>query len=132
MPLAFLNLGPSEIAILVVLFLLLFGVDKAPDIARSLGRARAQLDQVKSQASEALRTDDQRALDAQLSFESERERRVAEVDGERRRTLAAAATLGIETEGRTDAEIRAAIRQRLDAAEAGGSEPQNKAADARQ
>lgn len=113
MLLAFLNMGPSEVAILLVLFLLLFGVDKAPQIARSLGQARAEMDRARRQVELAVRTEEERALDAQVASERERDRQVAESGDERQALVRAAGELGVEAGG-TDEEIRAAIRRRLE------------------
>jgi Sec-independent protein translocase protein TatA len=80
--LAFLNLGASEIALVLLLMLLFFGVDKAPQMARALGRLRGELDRAKGQVEAALKTEDERAYDAQLEFERERERKIAEAQAE--------------------------------------------------
>lgn len=77
--LAFLNLGAAEIVLILALLLLLFGADKLPQMARSLGRARAELDKTQRAVTEALKTEEERAWDEQLAFEKERERKVAEM-----------------------------------------------------
>lgn len=119
MPLAFLNLGASEVILILVVLLVLFGADKAPQLARSLGKARAQMDQVRGQFSEALKTDEERAWDEQLAFERERERQVAasvaqeRADADRVALRRAAEELGLQTQGLSDEEIRAAIAARV-------------------
>lgn len=121
MPLAFLNLGPGEMLLVLVLFLLLFGVQKAPEVARSLGRAKAELDRVQRGAAEALRTDDERALEKQLAFERMREEHVRQQleDPEHAALVKAASELGLATQGKGKDELRAAIRGKLDEAPAG-------------
>lgn len=79
MQLAFLNLGGGEIALVLVLLVLLFGVDKMPKMARALGRLRGELERAKGSVETALKTEEERALDEQLAFERQRERQVAEV-----------------------------------------------------
>jgi Sec-independent protein translocase protein TatA len=76
--LAFLNLGAGEISLVLILILLLFGVDKAPKVARALGRIRGELDRAKATVETALKTTEERELEEQLAFEEERERKVAE------------------------------------------------------
>lgn len=100
------------------MILILFGADKAPQLARSLGNARAKLDSARSQFTEAIKTEEERAWDDQLAFERERERKVQEADPERQQLVRAAEELGLQTQGLTDAELKAAIRAKM-----GGAAP---------
>lgn len=133
--LAFLNLGASEWALLAVLLLVLFGADKAPQLARSLGQARAELDKAKGQVQDALRTDGERAWAEQVAFERERERKIAEAereaDPERAALARAASELGLQTQGLATPELKAAIAARLGAGAGPESDAKN-AADAQQ
>jgi sec-independent protein translocase protein TatA len=113
MLLAFLNLGASEMILILVLLLLLFGADKAPQLARSLGKARSELERAKGQFNEALKTEEDRAWDEQLAFEKERERKIAEAAPERQQLVGAAEAMGLQTQGLTDAEIKAAMQAKL-------------------
>lgn len=113
MLLAFLNLGASEIALILLVLLLLFGADKAPQLARSLGRARAQLDHTRAQFTEAIKTEEERAWDTQVAFEHERERKIAEAAPEHQTLVRAAEELGLQTQGLSDAELKAAIGAKL-------------------
>lgn len=114
-PLAFLNLGVSEVLLILLVLLVLFGADKAPQLARSLGQARAKLDAAKGQFAEAIKTEEERAWDEQVAFERERERQVAEanVDTEREALARAAEQLGLQTQGLGKDELKAAIRAKL-------------------
>lgn len=118
MVLAFLNLGTSEVLLILLLVLVLFGADKAPQLARGIGKARSQMEQVRGQFTEALKTEDERAWEEQLAFERERERQVAAAaameDPERVALQKAAEELGLQTQGLSKEELRAAIRRRLD------------------
>lgn len=113
--LGFLNLGASEIILILLVLLVLFGADKAPQLARSIGKARAQMDNVRGQFTEALKSEEERAWDDQVAFERERERQVAasNVDAQSESLRRAAEELGLQTQGLTDEELRAAIRNRL-------------------
>lgn len=115
--LAFLNLGGGEMLLLLVLFLVLFGVEKAPDLARGLGRARAELDHAQRQLTSALRSDDERSLVQQLAFEEERDRHVRgqPLDEEEAAVRRAAEELGIDVEGKGPTEVRQALAERVGA-----------------
>lgn len=122
--LAFLNLGASEIVLILLVLLILFGADKAPQLARSLGQARAKLDQARGQFTEAMKTTEEKALDEQFAFERERERKIREADPDHAALVNAAEQLGLQTQGLSDAELKAAIRAKLDAGSAGNAEKQ--------
>lgn len=113
MLLAFLNLGASEIVLILLVLLILFGADKAPELARSLGSARAKMDHARERFASAIRTEEERALDEQLAFERERERKVREADPEHQALVRAAEELGLQAQGLTDGELKAAIRERI-------------------
>lgn len=90
--LLFLNIGTGEIAWLIVLFVLLFGAQKIPELARSLGKAQREFQRAREDiASETTPTDD------------------SEADRIRR----AATDLGLPTAGRTTDELKVAIAERL-------------------
>ena len=115
MLLGFLNLGASEIVLILLVLLVLFGADKAPQLARTLGRARAQLDQAKGQFTEAIKSAEERAWDEQVAFETERERKIAEAnaDPDREALARAAEALGLQTQGLSADELRAAMKAKL-------------------
>lgn len=119
--LAFLNLGVSEVLLILLVLLVLFGADKAPQLARSLGQARAKLDAAKDQFTDAIKSEEERAWDEQVAFERERERKIAEAntDPERESLARAAEQLGLQTQGLATDELRAAIRAKLGAGEKG-------------
>lgn len=129
MNLAFLNLGTSEVLLILLVVLIFFGADKAPQLARSLGKARAQLDQTREQFTQALRTEEELAWDSQLAFEKERERKILEADPDHQALVRAAEGLGLQTQGLTDAQLKSAIRAKLGA---GPEESAEKAANAQQ
>lgn len=129
MPLAFLNLGPSELAVLLLLFLLLFGVDKVPQMARSLGRARAELTRAEADVREALETEEERLMREQLAFERAREATVAREGPPAREALVRAALqLDIDPSDMSDDALRRAIAE----ASAGPERSAKNAADAQQ
>jgi sec-independent protein translocase protein TatA len=121
MNLALLNLGPSEVLLVLVLLVLLFGVDRVPQLARSLGRFKGEMERARRQFERAVEDEEARALREQLEFERQREAQMraqvqpaldAEVE-EARAVREAATALGLPTEGKSVDELRAAIGQRL-------------------
>ena len=90
----FINLGPTEILLLLILALILLGPSKLPELARSLGQA---INEFKKAASG--------------TFESEPTLTVQEVQRARREKTIRdlARELGIDTVGKTDEEIEREI-----------------------
>jgi sec-independent protein translocase protein TatA len=121
-PLALLNLGPSEVALILVLLVLLFGAEKLPELARRAGQAKARLDGVTKQVAESFQTDDEKALADQLAFEKKREAHMAAMGEPTPEALdARARDLGLQTQGISREDLKAAIAAKLageDAAEA--------------
>lgn len=117
--LALFNMGPSEILLLLLLLVVLFGADRLPQMARSLGQAKARLERTKDQFSRAVEDEEAKMLREQLEFERLREQQVASAGPtayaaeptpeELERLREAALALGIEAEGRTPEQLRAAI-----------------------
>ena len=134
MPLAFLNLGPAELALLLLLFLLLFGVDKAPDVARSLGHARARLERAQGELQGALETEEEKARRELIEYERMRESVIAREGPPAREALVREALrLGVDPGEMSDDELRAALdaARARGGADAGGKGSEN-AADAQQ
>ncbi|MHB8605717.1 MAG: twin-arginine translocase TatA/TatE family subunit [Thermoplasmatota archaeon] len=75
---AFLNVGPTEIVLILLLYFLLFGAEKLPEVARQLGKLSARWTRTKAEITESLLTADERALAEQTRFERMRERQMAE------------------------------------------------------
>ncbi|MFA5860158.1 MAG: twin-arginine translocase TatA/TatE family subunit [Candidatus Thermoplasmatota archaeon] len=109
--LALLNLGPEEILVILMIFLLLFGADKIPQVARQLGKARAELSRAQTEVQKALKGEDERALDEQLKSDASREQHVVQQDYEMFQLRRAAVELGIDTGGKTREELRIAIAE---------------------
>lgn len=89
------GLGTGELLVIILIFLVLFGAHKIPQLARSLGRAQREF---------------QRARD---EIEDEAKPPPASEDDRIRR---AARDLGISTEGQSVEELRAAIAAKMGAA----------------
>ena len=86
----FSSVGPAEIMFLLLIILLLFGAQKIPDLARSLGRAQKEFTKAREDI-----------VDSQpLPNEDERVRKAAK-------------DLGIGIEGKTTEEIRKDIADKM-------------------
>lgn len=113
MVVALLDVGPTEFLLIAALFLLLFGADKIPDLARSLGKASAQFRAASRQFQDEL--DQERGLvgppgdavppDQKAQLEAAEERALEQL-------RQAARALGIDPRGKGEQELRAAIAAR--------------------
>lgn len=85
-----LNIGPNEILLILVIVFLLFGASKLPELARSLGRAKAEFKKAEREAELEL-----------IEFEKQ----LREGKQKREKLEKMAKDLGVETEGKSDEEI---------------------------
>jgi sec-independent protein translocase protein TatA len=106
-------LGAEDVLVILVLAVLLFGAEKAPEMSRQIGRARAQLQRVQTQVREAILTDEERALEQRLKFEAARDLHVAQQDVEAFQLRRAAEELGIDPTGKPKEALRAEIARRV-------------------
>jgi Sec-independent protein translocase protein TatA len=109
--LGLLGLGATEVALVVLAYVLLFGVDEAPELARKAGRAQARFSRWKAEFDREMEA---ARLDAEGSFEMQREEQMRNQDPgyvESVRLEEAAEALGIDPSDRTEEELRAAIRE---------------------
>jgi sec-independent protein translocase protein TatA len=112
--LAFLNLGPSEVALILVVLVVLFGADKLPELARRVGQAKAKLDAAKSQVVRAFEDEEQRASAEQADFERKREAYIRAMgDPPREDLVKRAEALGLQTQGLDAQDLKAALAARL-------------------
>ncbi len=117
--------GMEWIIVIVVIVLLLFGAKKIPELARSIGKARAEFTRgqtmVEKEIREAERTDTeeeakrkreeakQKAEEA--SSEGSEEAEDADTDQE---LVKAAVALGIDPKGKTEEELRVLIKYKME------------------
>lgn len=97
------SIGTGELLFLALIFFLLFGANKIPELARALGKAQREF---------------HRARD-----EVEREVKTPPPETEEERVRRAARDLGIAVEGRSTEELRAAIARSMEAKGAIASTP---------
>lgn len=86
-------IGAPEVALIILVIVLFFGAAKIPQIARALGRAKGEFEKGSREQGEA--------------------RETTVEDAERERVLKAARELGIPTEGRSLADVKADVKAKL-------------------
>ena len=100
--------GMEWILLLAIVVLLLFGAKKIPEFARGLGKARAEFQRGQMMVEREIREERER-YDAE-----ERERKAkAERSKKQSKVQKAAEALGIDTEGKTDAELKKEIAENM-------------------
>lgn len=90
----FMPVGTEWLVLLVVVIVFLFGARKIPDLARSIGRARGEFEKGRRESDEEL--------------EEKKE------PTEREKLEKAANSLGISVEGKSDDELREAVKKALE------------------
>lgn len=114
MTLALLDVGPTEFLLIAGLFLLLFGADKVPDLARSIGKATAQFRKAGQQFQEQVEREQGLEFRPGDAVPEDMKAQLAASDEEAlRRLRQAARALGIEAEGKDEPALRAAIAARV-------------------
>ncbi len=117
-------IGSEWIILLVVVVVLLFGARKIPEIARSIGRARGELERGRHESEEELRKwreggeKKEEYTKVEAVEEAIRKSRESgakkEESTEREKLEEAAKALGLAVEGKSDEEIRAALKKALE------------------
>ncbi|NIP33620.1 MAG: hypothetical protein GWN18_01700, partial [Thermoplasmata archaeon] len=109
--------GMEWIIVIIVIVLLLFGAKKIPELARSIGKARAEFSRgqsmVEKEIREAERQDREEELQRKREQDLERskdETKAAASDGIDPELKNAAKALDIDPEGKTEEELRVLIK----------------------
>jgi sec-independent protein translocase protein TatA len=97
------SLGTSEVLLILLIIVLLFGAAKIPDLARSLGRAQREFQKARDQIESEVNTPVPKAPVAPTA---------ASVDSPEAKLLRDAEALGISTEGKSMEEIKAEITKK--------------------
>ena len=97
--------GSEWLIVIVIVVVLIFGANKIPDLAKSLGRASGEFQKGKVESEqEVARLKAQGAQPAQP---------VQPADSEHDKLMRAAKELGVSTDGKTDDEIRGDVKKAL-------------------
>ncbi len=124
--------GMEWIIVIVVIILLLFGAKKIPELARSIGRARAEFSRGQAMVDKEIREAERKDRDEEAKTEreeAERKRKEAEeedkskasedTDAEKDKDevdpeiLKAAEALGIEPKGKTEEDLKILIDYKM-------------------
>ncbi|WP_457550069.1 twin-arginine translocase TatA/TatE family subunit [Archaeoglobus sp.] len=89
------GMGPNELLLILLIVFILFGANKLPELARSLGRAKAEFKKAEREAELEL-----------IEFE----RKIREGRYKREELEKMAKDLGVESEGKSDEELARDIR----------------------
>ncbi len=95
--------GSEWLIVIVIVVVLIFGANKIPDLAKSLGRASGEFQRGKVESE--LEIQKLKASSSTTASQPSSDTRV--------RMIKAASELGISTDGKTDAEIQAEIKKAL-------------------
>jgi sec-independent protein translocase protein TatA len=92
--------GMEWIILLVFVVLLLFGAKKIPELAKGIGRARGEFDRGKKEVEREMREEENKIKTTSQADSTKSDSKI----------VSAAKDLGIETEGKSDAELKKEIQ----------------------
>ncbi|MCA1813177.1 MAG: twin-arginine translocase TatA/TatE family subunit [Halobacteriales archaeon] len=111
--LAFLDVGPTEALVIAGLFLVLFGADKLPAMAREAGRISAQVRGTARQFTDQMAREEQAFVPGDAVPVHQKQQVLDVEQNELARLQRAAADLGIDIIGKGPEELRAAIAEKV-------------------
>lgn len=97
-----LDPGPEMLILLVIVVVFLFGAKKIPELARSMGRARGEFERGKRDVEREIRAEEEKKKAESASADKDT------------KVVKAAKELGIDTEGKTEEELREEIAKSMD------------------
>lgn len=97
--------GMEWIILLGAIVLLLFGAKKIPELAKGLGRARGEYERGKREVQQEMAD-----MEAERKSKSKKSKKSAGSEG---RIIKAARDLGIETEGKSETELKKEIQTKV-------------------
>jgi sec-independent protein translocase protein TatA len=105
--------GMEWIIVIIVIVLLLFGAKKIPELARSIGKARAEFSRGQAMVEKEIREAER--MDRQEELRRTREDSVSADAGDVDPELSkAAVALGIDPKGKTEEELRILIKYKME------------------
>jgi sec-independent protein translocase protein TatA len=111
------GIGPLEIGIIVLIVILLFGAAKVPQLARSFGQAMGEFKKAKREAELNYKKFEESVTGSEEEIPKERAKAKAkaETKGEEVNIKEVAAYMGIDTEGKTEEELKEEVQAKLEA-----------------
>lgn len=105
------GIGPTEIGIIVLIIILLFGATKVPQLARSFGQAMGEFKKARKEAE----INYKKFEDSVTGEEEIPKKAAAETKGEEVNIKEVASYMGIDTEGKTEEELKKEVQAKLEA-----------------
>ena len=107
--------GMEWIIVIIVVVLLLFGAKKIPELARGLGKARAEFTRGQAMVEKEIRTAEREDREEELRRSSEEAKPEPPVNtGTDSEVVKAAVALGIDPAGKNDEELRILIKYKME------------------
>lgn len=105
------GIGPLEIGIIILILILLFGATKVPQLARSFGQAMGEFKKAKKEAEIDYKKFEESVADDVKEIPKTK----AKTKGEEVNIKEVAAYMGIDTEGKTEEELKEEVQAKLEA-----------------
>lgn len=106
--------GPVEIGIIILIIILLFGASKVPQLARSFGQAMGEFKKARKEAEINYKKFEESVAGSEEEIPKAKVKAAAEIKGEEVNIKEVAAYMGIDTEGKTEEELKEEVRAKLD------------------
>jgi len=108
------GIGPLEIGVVLLLIVLLFGASKVPELARAFGRAVGEFKRARREAELEYKKIEESITGSEEEIPSAKLKAAAKREGEDVNIKEVAAYLGIDTEGKTEDELKEEILEKLE------------------
>jgi len=109
------GIGPLEIGIIVLIIILLFGATKVPQLARSFGQAMGEFKKAKKEAEIDYKKFEESVAGDEKEIPKAKVKAAVETKGEELNIKEVAAYMGIDTEGKTEEELKKEVQAKLEA-----------------
>ena len=109
------GIGPMEIGIIVLIIILLFGAAKVPQLARSFGQAMGEFKKAKREAELDYKKFEESVAGSEEGVPRAKAKVEAKTKGEDVNIKEVAAYMGIDTEGKTEEELKEEVQAKLEA-----------------
>jgi len=111
------GIGPVEIGIIVLIIILLFGAAKVPQLARSFGQAMGEFKKAKREAELDYKKFEESVAgsEEEIPKAKGKAKAKAKTKGEEVNIKDVAAYMGIDTEGKTEEELKEEVQEKLEA-----------------
>ena len=106
---------PEIIVIAIVIAVLLFGASKVPQLARSFGQAMGEFKKARREAELNYKKFEESAIGGEEEIPKAKAKAEVKTKGEEENIKEVAAYMGIDTEGKTEEELKEEVQAKLEA-----------------